>query len=111
MNSSTISFDEAPLQLGFDRMAAPLDPGARRRCEEIRWRMLNEAGDADTSGKSLLMHRVIFSDDPHVLWDLRGELLGMLTKVRGATEANRRLDRITNLFAGLPAGPGLSTRL
>jgi hypothetical protein len=109
MRSSTISFDERPLQLGFDRIAAPLDPSARRRTEEIRWRMLNEAGDADVGGKSLLMHRVIFSDDPQLLWDLRGDLLGMLTKVRGATEANRRLARITSLFASLPAGPGLST--
>jgi hypothetical protein len=110
MNASTIGFDEDSLQLGFDRIAAPLDPSARRRTEEIRWRMLNEAGEADTSGKSLLMHRVIFSDDPHLLWDLRGELLGMLTKVRGATEANRRLDRITSLFAGLPTSLGMSTR-
>jgi hypothetical protein len=109
MNSSTISFDEGPLQLGFDRMAEPLDPSARRRTEEIRWRMLNEAGDADAGGKSLLMHRVIFSDNPQLLWDLRSELLGMLIKVRGATEANRRLDRINSLFAGLPTGLGLST--
>jgi hypothetical protein len=108
MNSSTIAFDEDPFQLGFDGVAAPLDPSARRRTEEIRWRMLNEAGDADTGSKSLLMHRVIFSDDPQLLWDLRGELLGMLTKVRGATEANRRLDRITSLFAGLPPSLGVS---
>ena len=111
MNSSKLSFDEGPLQLGFDCIAAPLDPGARRRTEEIRWRMLNEAGDADAGGKSLLMHRVIFSDDPQLLWDLRGELLGVLAKVRGAAEASRRLARITCLFAGLPAGLGLSTRV
>jgi hypothetical protein len=111
MNSSTISFDEGPVPLGFDCVAAPLDLSARRRTEEIRWRMLNEAGHADAGSKSLLMHRVIFSDDPQLLWDLRGELLGALTEARGAPEANRRLARITSLFAGLPAGPGLSTRL
>jgi hypothetical protein len=110
MNPSTISFDEGPLQLGFDCIAPPLDSGARRRTEEIRWRMLHEAGDADAGSKSLLMHRVIFSDDPQLLWDLRGDLLGVLTRVRGAAEADRRLARITSLFASLPAGLGLSTR-
>lgn len=111
MRSSTINFDVGLVPLGFGRIAAPLDSGARRQTEEIRWRMINEAGDADAGNKSLLMHRVIFSDDPQLLWDLRGELLGMVTQVRGATEANRRLDRITSLFAGLPAGLGLSIRL
>jgi hypothetical protein len=110
MKPSTISFDEGPHPLGFDRLAAPLNPSARRQTEEIRWRMLNEADGADMGGKSLLMHRVIFSDDPQLLWDLRGELLGMVSKVRGANEANRRLARITSLFAGLPAGPGLPMR-
>jgi hypothetical protein len=110
MSSSTISFDEGPGPLGFDRIAAPLDPSAQRRTEEIRWRMIHEAGGAEAGDKSLLMHRVIFSDDPQLLWDLRDELLGMVSKVRGANEANRRLARITSLFAGLPAGPGLSTR-
>jgi hypothetical protein len=111
MSCSTISLDEGPVPLGFDRIATPLDPTARRRTEEIRWRMLNEAGGADTGGKSLLMHRVIFSDDPQLLWDLRGELLGMVTQVRGAPEANRRLARITSLFAGLPAGPCFSKNI
>jgi hypothetical protein len=109
MRASTISFDEGPVPLGFDCVAAPLDPNARRRTEEIRWRMLNEAGDADAVSKSLLIHRVIFSDNPQLLWDLRGDLLGVLTQMRGAPEANRRLARITSLFAGLPAGLDLST--
>jgi hypothetical protein len=106
MICSTLTFNENAAPLGFDRLAAPLDAGARRRTEEIRWRMLNEAGAAHTDSKSLLMHRMIFSDDPQLLWDLRGDLLGMVTEVRGANEANRRLARITSLFAGLPAGQG-----
>jgi hypothetical protein len=107
MHSSSLPSDETALTLGFDRLAAPFDPGARRRTEEIRWRMIHEAGDADADSKSLLMHRVIFSDDPQLLWDLRSELFGILVKVRGATDANRRLARITSLFAGLPPGLGL----
>jgi hypothetical protein len=107
MYSSSLPFDENALTLGFDPLAMPLDPNARRRCEEIRWRMIHEAGNADADSKSLLMHRVIFSDDPQLLWDLRSELFGMLVKLRGATDANRRLARITSLFAGLPTGSGL----
>ena len=110
MTSRKICFAESQHQPGFDRIAAPLDRGARRRTEEIRWRMLHEAGDADAGGKSLLMHRVIFTDHPQLLGDMRSELLGLLTKVRGAAEADRRLARITSLFAALPAGLGLPTR-
>ena len=109
MNSSTMCLEKSFCPVGFDRRAAPLDAGARRRTEEIRWRMLHEVRDADAASKSLLMHRVIFTDDPKLLWDLRADLLGALTTVRGAAEAQRRLARITSMFGGLPAGFGLST--
>ena len=79
----------------------PCKPFYRERLERIRAAL----ADALPPGTEMLAHRIEYAADAELLWNLRPEVMSVLSCRHGEAHARQVLDRISPLFQDvLPDG-------
>lgn len=73
--------------------------------EDIRQTM-HELARLDRSERAAkLGRRIRYASDVETLWFMRGELMGLLARIRGEAAALEEIERLSNLFSELlPSG-------
>ncbi len=73
--------------------------------EHIRQTMQELVRQDRSERAAKLGRRIRYANDVETLWYLRGELMGLLARIRGEAAAQEEIERLSNMFSELlPSG-------
>ncbi len=77
------------------------DSDATVRIENIRQAMIDSLGDEGCASFPQIERRVLFAPDLQALWDLRADVMVVISSLQGESVASQKIRLITSMFEGL----------